>query len=106
MSFQIDKKFKSNRSFKWDGDGHRLNLYINAYLNVPVRVDKFKDYIAAGLETLAAELRAEAARDRGRYLQETVEAEAIPAELRLDEEKEVLRDEKLADRNEKVKGGQ
>lgn len=95
-----EKKFKSNRSFHWSGDGHRLNLYINAYMNVPIRVDKFKDYIAAGLETLAAEMRAEAAEDRGRYLQEQVKAEAIPGALQPEEEKEVKRDEKMAERAE------
>lgn len=95
-----DKKFKTQRSVVWESDGHRLNLYINAYLNVAVRTDKFMDYIAAGLESVAAELRSQAADARGSYLQKQAAIEDIPETLRLAEEKEVTRevtkDEKAA----------
>lgn len=101
MAITVEKKFKSNRCFRWDADGHRVNLYINAYMNVPIRMDKFKDYIAAGLETLANELRSEAATDRGRYLERQVQAEAIAAPMQPEEERETVKDEKTADKNER-----
>jgi hypothetical protein len=93
-----EKKFRSNRAFTWASDGHRLNLYLNAYLNVPVRLDKLKDYVAAGLEGIAAELREEAARDRGRYLQEQAEMSAIAQPLVPDEEREVKQEDKRIDK--------
>jgi hypothetical protein len=94
----VDKKFRSNRQFSWPTDGHRLNLYLNCYLNVPVRVDKFKDYIAAGLEQLAVELRMEAAKDRGRWLRAQVESEAIVQPLIPEEEREIAKETKEIDK--------
>lgn len=98
---ETDKKFRSNRQFVWEDDGHRLNVYLNCYMNVAIRIDKFKDYIAAGLESLAAELRAEAAKDRGRFLRAECEAVPIGGPLVPEEEREERATEKLIDQQEK-----
>lgn len=95
---QTDKKFKHTQRFQWAADGHSLNLYINGYLNVPVRSDKFKDYIAAGLEAIAERLRGEAAEERGVYLRSIAEPEAIPEAMRLTEEKEISKDVRADER--------
>lgn len=95
----FSKKHKEQRSFSWPENGHRMNLYLNVYLNVAVREDKFQDYIAAALETLASELRREAAKARGKWLQSQVEMlEKIDVPVASEEQKEVAKEEKAAER--------
>lgn len=95
-----EKKFRVTRCLNWPDDGHRVNLYVNGYINVPVRSDKFKDYIAAGLEGLAQELRADAANERSKFLQERIVLEPL-REMTIEERKEILREEKDADKEQR-----
>jgi hypothetical protein len=87
----------------WEEDGHRLNLYINAYLNVPVFDYRLKEYVAAALNQVAAELRTEASKERELVLRQhvTMLQEQEMAPLVPEEEKEVGRDEKLQAKVEK-----
>lgn len=91
-----DKKFRDVRAFAWPDNGHRVNLYLNAYMNVGIRKDKFLDYIAASLETMAAELRDQAADLRGKVLQSLAVSET-PAELTGEELREQSRDDRQVD---------
>ncbi len=93
-----DKKLREQQTFFWAADGHRLNIYLNCYLNIPVRVDKFKDYVACGLEKMAAQFRAEAAKDRSAWLLTQAQVSIVVAQVVPEEQKEVAREEKAADR--------
>lgn len=95
-----EKKYREQRTFFWASDGHRLNLYLNGYMNVYVRADKFKDYVAAGLEALAAELRAEAAKARGQWLRNQAAAQALEVVVMPDEDREMAKVEKEVARAE------
>lgn len=94
---QTMKKYRDQRRFGWTDDGHRMNLYINAYLNVEVREDKFLDYLAAGLESVALEMRSQAAKARISHLRCAAEVTEL-VEVPKEEAKDLTQQEREAAR--------
>lgn len=93
-----NNKFRSKRSLVWEEDGHRLNLYLNGYLNVTVADYRLKEYVAAALNQVAAELRQEAARERELMLRQHVTMQQLTEPVSPGEEKEVSKEERVQDK--------